>query len=115
MYELKLALAKLRKVGNKVNIVVVANEANVSAALIHKRYPEIAKEIRMLDGKTTRLQRDEKHDLLMVERDKNRVLRKENADLLQEIINLARVTESFRSELLLQKSIASTKVVKIES
>jgi AcrR family transcriptional regulator len=88
-HELNLALSRLQKRGTKVSIVAVAKEAGVTPALLHNRYPDFAEEIRKLVGKTTRAQRDTKHDLLMTEREKNRELRDEITGLKEEIRNLA--------------------------
>lgn len=110
--ELKLAIHRLQRAGKKITIKVVADEAKVSAALIHNRYPDIAEEIRSIQGKATRAQRDEKHDLLQKEREKNRKLREEVSSLLGEIRKFASVNEALRAELALQKAIADGKVTK---
>jgi AcrR family transcriptional regulator len=111
--ELKLALHRLQKSGVKVSIAAVAKEAEVTPALLHNRYPDFAEEIRKLSGRTTRIQRDTKHEKLMVEREKNRELRLQIDGLMEEITNLASVNESLRAELSLNKAIAVGKVVQI--
>lgn len=114
-FELKLALNRLQKRGEKVSIVAVANEAGVTPALLHNRYPDFAEEIRKLLGKATRAQRDTKHELLMAEREKNRQLRLQIEGLMGELTNLASVNESLRAELVLHKAISDGKVVSMRS
>lgn len=112
-FELKLAVNRLQKRGEKVTIAAVAKEAGVTPALVHNRYPNVAEEIRKLVGKATRAQRDTKHDLLMAEREKNRQLREQIEEQLQEIVKLASLNESLRAELSLQRAIADGKVTQI--
>lgn len=80
--DLQLALARIQRgrahTGEtKVTIAAVAREAGVSTALIHNHYPIIAETIRDAQGRSSRAQRDVKHQDLRAEREKNRALRKE--------------------------------------
>lgn len=67
----------------------MAEEAGVSAATIHNRYPEIAGQIRRLLDKDTRKQRDAEHQRLLAERNKNRELRERLRVREEEIAKLA--------------------------
>ena len=111
--ELSMALNRLQRREEKISISAVAKESGVSPALIHLRYPDFAEEIRKLAGKATRMQRDTKHELLMVEREKNRQLRLHMETLMAEIADLASVNEALKAELRLQTAVASGKVVPI--
>ena len=112
--ELKYALVRLQVRKEKITIAGVAKEAGVTPALLHLRYPDIAEEIRSLAGKATRAQRDQKHELLIAEREKSRQLRSEIDGLMKEIKDLASVNESQRRELVLQRAMATGKVVAIK-
>ena len=68
---------QLQNSGDKVSISAVAKAAEVTPALIHNTYPEIAERIRGVVGKSTRLQRDAKHEALVKEKERNRDLRAE--------------------------------------
>lgn len=111
--ELKLALHRLQKRGEKVSIAAVAKEAGVTPALLHNRYADLAEEIRRLVGKATRTQRDTKQEALIQERAKNRQLREQIEGLMTELTKLASVNESLRAELGLQQAISEGKVVKM--
>ncbi|MDC7690367.1 TetR family transcriptional regulator [Vogesella indigofera] len=108
--ELKLALLRLQEEGKKVTLRAVAEEAQVSPALLNNRYPDFAEQVRAVIGKTVRQQRNEKADLLSKERERNRQLRELVESQLTEITRLASVNESLRAELALQKAIAEGKV-----
>jgi AcrR family transcriptional regulator len=110
--ELQLALHRLQRAGKKVSIKGLAEEAKVTPALIHNRYPDLAEQVRALTNKTTRQQRDEKRDLLQAEREKNRKLRALVDEQIKEIADLASVNEALRVELVLQRAITDGKVAK---
>jgi len=112
-FALKLALNRLQKRGAKISIAAVAFEAGVTPALLHNRYPDFTEQIRKVIGKTTRTQRDTKHDLLIEEKVKNRQLRLQINDLMKEITDLASINESLRAELNLQIAITAGKVIPI--
>lgn len=110
---LRSTLEDLRERGAKISISGLAKEVGVSAALIHNRYPDLAKEIRAATGKDLRLQRDAKDELLAKEKKKNRELRTEVKKLNKELVDLASINESLRVQLSLQSAIASGKVSKM--
>ncbi len=96
--ELQLALYRIErgrtKAGEKkVTITGVAREAGVSAALIHNHYPKIAEAIREVQGRSSRAQRDVKHQDLSVERERSRILRKEIDELRKKVAGLASINE----------------------
>ena len=77
----------------KVTIAAVAREAGVSAALIHNHYPNIAEAIREVQGRSSRAQRDVKHQDLRAEREKGRALRLEIEELRAKVASLASINE----------------------
>ncbi|MBU0523851.1 TetR family transcriptional regulator [Pseudomonas mandelii] len=101
--DLQLALARIQRgrthTGeSKVTIAAVAREAGVSTALIHNHYPTVAEAIREAQGRSSRAQRDVKHQDLLAEREKNRMLRQENEELREKIANLASINEVLMAE-----------------
>lgn len=101
--ELMLALHRIKrgraKTGKeKVTIASVAREAGVSAALIHNHYPNIAEAIRETQGRSSRAQRDVKHQNLRVERAKSRTLRLEIEELRAKVASLASLNEVLINE-----------------
>jgi len=56
----------------KLTIAALAEEAGVSDALIHNRYPDIAAEVRKLTNKQFKSQRDKKTQQLKEEKKKSR-------------------------------------------
>ena len=110
--ELQLALHRLQRAGRKVSIKGVAEEAKVTSALIHNRYPDFAEQVRTLTNKSTRAQRDEKHDLLQREREKNRQLRALVDQQFKEFADMASVNEALRDEISLLNAMANGKVLK---
>ena len=112
--DLNLALERLLQEGKKITLAAIAGGAGVSPPLINNCYPDFAEKVRGIMGKTVRQQRNEKADLLTKEREKSRELREQVSSLLKEITRLASVNETLRAELILQKAVASGKVVKGE-
>lgn len=102
--DLQLALARIQR-GRahsgeaKVTIAAVAHEAGVSTALIHNHYPTIAEAIREAQGCSSRVQRDVKHQDLLVEREENRMLRQEIEELRVKVANLASINEVLIAEI----------------
>ncbi|HED2829259.1 MULTISPECIES: TetR family transcriptional regulator [Gammaproteobacteria] len=101
--DLQLALARILRGRahsgeSKVTIAAVAREAGVSTALIHNHYPTVAEAIREAQGRSSRAQRDVKHQDLLAEREKNRMLRQENEELREKIANLASINEVLMAE-----------------
>lgn len=94
----------------KLSITSVARAAGVTPGLIHNTYPSIAERIRNIAGKSVRAQRDSKHQALMSEKEKNRVLRAENDQLLAEVARLASVNQRLIFEMIQLKAVANGKV-----
>lgn len=102
--DLRLALARIQRgrahTGeSKVTIAAVAREAGVSTALIHNHYPNVAEAIREAQGRSSRAQRDVKHQDLIAEREKNKLLRQEFEELRQKTADLASINEVLMAEL----------------
>ncbi|MBJ9975247.1 TetR family transcriptional regulator [Pseudomonas sp. S75] len=107
--DLRLALARIQRgrahTGeSKVTIASVAREAGVSTALIHNHYPIIAEAIRDAQGRSSRAQRDVKHQDLCAEREKNRALRQEIEGLRAKVASLASINEVLLAENRLLKA-----------
>ncbi|WP_333909751.1 TetR family transcriptional regulator (plasmid) [Stutzerimonas stutzeri] len=79
----------------------------------HNTYPAVAEKIRNLMGKSVRAQRDSKHQALMNEKEKNRALRAENDQLLEELVRIASVNQRLLFEMAELKAVVSGKVVSI--
>lgn len=78
--DLRMAMLRIKRgrahtKATKVSVAAVAREAGVTPALIHNHYPHIAEDIRTAVGRSTRAQRDSKHEELKAARDRNRELR----------------------------------------
>lgn len=99
----------------KISIALVARIAGVTPGLIHNTYPAVAEKIRLLMGKSVRAQRDSKHQALMVEKEKNRVLRAENDQLLEELVRIASVNQRLLFEMAELKAAGNGEVVSISS
>ena len=112
LHQLNLALIRVQRRGEKVTLKAVADEAKVSPPLINNRYPDFAEQVRAVTGKAIRQQRNEKAELLVKEREKNRKLRELVDSQLVEITKLASVNESLRTEMALLKAIAEGKVAR---
>ena len=108
---LKDAIEQLQEAGTKVSISAVAKAAAVTPALIHNTYPDIADRIRGIIGKSTRSQRDEKHEALVKERERNRELRAEVERLRHEAAKLASINLTLMSKLAVFDEISNGKVV----
>ncbi|MBI6565186.1 TetR family transcriptional regulator [Pseudomonas sp. ChxA] len=95
----------------KLSIASVARAAGVTPGLIHNTYPAVAEKIRNLMGKSVRAQRDSKHQALMSEKEKNKLLRAENDRLLEEVARIASVNQRLLFEMAELKAVSSGKVV----
>ncbi|MNT26783.1 hypothetical protein D3C72_1623770 [compost metagenome] len=102
--ELQLALSRLQRASKKVSISAVAKEADVTPALIYKR-------VRALVHKSTRTQRDDKHQELQLQRAGTARLYKVIADQNREIVDLASVNEALRTVIQVLKRIVEGKVL----
>ena len=119
--ELLLALLRIERGRaktdeKKVTIAAVAREAGVSAALIHNHYPQIAEAIREVQGRSSRSQRDVKHQDLCSEREKGRALRLEIGELRSKVAKLASLNEVLMNEnRILKAKQNDTRVVSLRS
>lgn len=119
--ELLLALRRIERGRaktdeKKVTIAAVAREAGVSAALIHNYYPSIAEAIREVQGRSSRAQRDVKHQDLRAEREKGRALRLEIEELRAKIASLASINEVLIEEnRFLKAKLNNTGVISLRS
>lgn len=108
---LREAIDQLQNSGDKVSISAVAKAAEVTPALIHNTYPDIAERIRGVVGKSTRLQRDAKHEALVKERERNRELRAEVERLRLDAAKLASINLTLLSKLAVYEEAGNGKVV----
>ena len=112
--DLRLALARIQRgrahTGeSKVTIAAVAREAGVSTALIHNHYPNVAEAVREAQGRSSRAQRDVKHQDLIAERGKNKLLRQELEELRLKTADLASINEVMMAELRALKGAVTSK------
>lgn len=117
--DLQLALARIKRGRahsgeTKVSIASVAREAGVSTALIHNHYPNIAEAIREAQGRSSRAQRDDKHQVFRAECEKNRVLRQELEELRAKVAKLSSLNEVllFENQILKAKQ-DNTKILNL--
>lgn len=119
--DLKLAIYRIERgrahsKATKLSIAAVAREAEVTPALIHNHYPLIANEIRMKLGASSRQQRDAKHDELKRERERNKALRGELAEMRTQVSSLATINEMLHLEIRsLKAQLMDTTVVSFTS
>ncbi len=83
----------------KISISALAEEAGIADSTIHNRYPDIAAEVRNLVSTDHRLQRDEKNDMLKVEKEKNKQLRSQIEQLELDVRKLASINASQAHEI----------------
>ena len=74
-------------------------------------HPDIAERIRSVIGKSTRLQRDEKHEALTEERKRNRELRAEVERLRLDMARLASINLTLLTKLAVDEEVSKGKVV----
>jgi len=119
--DLRLAILRIergrsRTKAAKISIAAVAREAGVSPALIHNHYPAIADAIRQAQGRSSRQQRDTKHEQLTAEREKTRTLRRDVEQLRADIDRLASINEVLLAEnAVLRAKLADRRVVDLSS
>lgn len=113
--ELQKAILRLKNRKARVTITAVAREAGVSPALLHNTYPDVAEQIRALQGKASRAQRDELRLELARLREENGKLRagKERADA--DARRLASLLEAMRHDLARARATSSGKVVPLRT
>ncbi|HAV9031916.1 TPA: TetR family transcriptional regulator [Escherichia coli] len=112
---LNKAIDDLAESNAKISIASVARAAGVTPGLIHNTYPAVAERIRIMMGKSVRTQRDSKHQALMLEKEKNRALRVENKQLLEELARIASVNQRLLFEMAELRAVYSGDVVSISS
>lgn len=82
-----------------VSFSSVAREVGVTPALIHNHYPDVAMQIRKLQGREDRSERDTARLALRTERENSRKLRAEVKELEQRIRMLTSINERLLAEL----------------
>lgn len=107
------AIADFQERKAKISISAIAKAAGVTPALIHNTYPDLAERIRGLMGRSTRIQRDAKHEGLVREKETSRSLREELAQLRADFAKLASNNQTLIMEMSVLRGIASGKVVPI--
>jgi hypothetical protein len=112
---IKKGRPKIVATTRKLSISSVAEEAGVTAALIHNRYPDIAEEIRGFTNKTALEKRNKTLESLRISMATNRELRAEIRQLKADLSKLA----SLNASLMLQNEdyasrVDSTNVVPIK-
>ncbi|EPL9570933.1 TetR family transcriptional regulator [Providencia rettgeri] len=112
---LNKAIDDLVEGNEKISIASVARAAGITPSLIHNSYPAVAERIRIIMGKSVRTQRDSKHQALMVEKEKNRALRIEKNQLLEELARIASVNQRLLFEMAELKTAGNEEVVSIFS
>ncbi|ESS73631.1 hypothetical protein MGMO_15c00520 [Methyloglobulus morosus KoM1] len=87
------------KPDRKLSIAAVADEAGVSTATIHNRYPEIAEKVRQLLNKEGRRLKVAKGQELQAEKAKRKELNDENRVLRQKLAELVSRNAALEAEL----------------
>ena len=119
--ELRMAMLRIergrsRTKAAKISIASVAREAGVSPALIHNHYPAIADAIRQAQGRSSRHQRDTKHEQLKAEQEKTRALRRDVEQLRADVDRLASINEVLLAEnAVVRAKLADHRVVDLSS
>lgn len=98
---------------DKMSISAIARIVGVTPSLIHNTYPDIAARIRMLVGKSVRVQRDSQRLALTLEKEKNKLLRSELLELKRDFAKLASVNQLLLLQLAQSKEVNKVKVVPI--
>lgn len=109
--ELRRAILKLKNCGQRISITAVAREVGVTPALLHNTYPDIAEEIRSLQGKNSRYQRDAAREEVARLRAENGKLREEKDRAEHQARQLASMLEAMRHELARVRAVAEGKLV----
>jgi len=119
--DLRLAILRIERgrshtKATQISIASVAREAGVSPALIHNHYPAIADAIRQVQGRSSRQQRDTKHEQLKAELEKARALRRDVEQLRADVDRLASINEVLLAEnAVLKAKLADRRVVDLSS
>lgn len=101
--QLRLAIFRIERgratTGETIlSISAVGRETGVTPALIHNHYPEIAEEIRVKTGASSRAQRDAKQEELNAIRVTNKELRNELAEMRLKVSRIASINETLMLE-----------------
>ena len=95
----------------KISIKAVAEEAGVSDSLIHKDHPDLVTRIKNNQDRNYRSDRNEKHQALKAEREKNRELREKVAELESQLSDLGSINASLELELATLRSVKNSQNV----
>lgn len=101
--QLRLAIHRIEKgrakTGEtKLSVSAVAREVDVTPALIHNHYPEIAEEIRVKVGASSRAQLEAKHNELKKIKDMNKTLKNEIVAMQLQVARIASINETLLLE-----------------
>jgi len=105
------ALARLQRAEAVPTITALAVEVGVTPALIHNRYPDVAKEVRRLSGREPGASEDSLKAALKREQETARDLRAENLDLRKQLQAMASGNEALRQEVSILHATGHAKVV----
>lgn len=116
--KIRMAIVRMEKgkpkfvsVDRKISVKAVAEEAGVSDSLIHKDYPELVARIKKNQDKDYRSDRNDKHQALKIEREKNRELRVKIEELEAQLGDLASINASLELEISTLKSVKNSQNV----
>lgn len=113
--DLKSAIMRIKHGRSKANektltVAAVAREAGVSTALIYNHYPHIAESIREAQGRSSRIQNNQKTLELKSERARAKELRNEIIELTKMISKLASINE----RLLIENETLKSKLPRVQ-
>jgi transposase-like protein len=111
---MQTAILRLKNRNERITISAVARETGVSAALLHNTYPDVAEQIRALQGKASRAQRDDLRIEVARLRDENAKLRAEKEIAEADARRLASMLETLRHELARAAAVGTGKVVTLQ-
>lgn len=112
---LQYAIARLEMAGSKITISSVARDADVTPALIHNTYPDVAEKIRQLIGKATRTQRNAQHTQAKRQVEITRELQEEITKLKADYADLASANLTLQIELDHLKAVGRSNVTSLPS
>ncbi len=107
------ALSRLQRTEVAPTIAALAREVGVSAALIHNRYGDVAKEVRRLSGREPGSTEEGLKLALKQEREVAKGLRTENLDLRKQLQAMGSVNETLRQELRILQAMHEGKIVSL--
>ena len=109
------ALGRLQRTEVALTFTALAGEVGVTPALIHTRYPDVAREVRRLTGRLPSASEDSLKEALKREQETATDLRAENLDLRNQLRAMASVNEALRQESRILKATGDAKVVSFVS